>query len=137
MVPFVTVSMVALVSANVPVFPFGDCALIRITAANGFTRCVGKGELIEIYRAIDVENDAAGILANRLGLLLCQRDVLIDDLHRALGDGALLFPFERLDDGFMHIVRDFGPTFQRMEELGFLPIWEDKWLWGHQAYQKS
>jgi SAM-dependent methyltransferase len=36
-----------------------------------------------------------------------------------------------------HIVRDFGPTFRRMEELGFVPIWEDKWLWGHQAYRKS
>jgi SAM-dependent methyltransferase len=36
-----------------------------------------------------------------------------------------------------HIVRDFGPTFKRMQELGFVQVWRDEWLWGHQVFQKS
>ena len=35
-----------------------------------------------------------------------------------------------------HIVRDFAPTLQRMAELGFVEIWRDEWLWGHQAFEK-
>jgi SAM-dependent methyltransferase len=36
-----------------------------------------------------------------------------------------------------HIVRDFGPTIERMNALGFVEVWRDKWLWGHQAFRKS
>lgn len=36
-----------------------------------------------------------------------------------------------------HIVRDIRPTFQRMRELGFVQIWQDEWLWGHQAFRKT
>ena len=36
-----------------------------------------------------------------------------------------------------HIVQDFGPTFVRMRALGFVQVWQDEWLWGHQVFQKS
>ena len=36
-----------------------------------------------------------------------------------------------------HIVQDFGPTFARMQALGFVQVWQDEWLWGHQVFQKS
>src|SRR5262245_49834658 len=58
-----------------------------------------EGNLVVTHRAIDIEEDAAGILANGLGLLFGQRDVALDDLHRALGDGPFLLPFERRENG--------------------------------------
>jgi SAM-dependent methyltransferase len=36
-----------------------------------------------------------------------------------------------------HIVQDFGPTFERMTVLGFIEVWRDEWLWGHQVFQKA
>ena len=36
----------------------------------------------------------ADILADRLRLLLCQRDILIDDLHRALRDRPFFLLFQ-------------------------------------------
>ena len=36
-----------------------------------------------------------------------------------------------------HIVRDFEPTFERLRSLGFIEVWRDTWLWGHQAFQKA
>lgn len=35
-----------------------------------------------------------------------------------------------------HVVRDFTPTFERMRELGLVEVWQDKWFWGHRAFQK-
>ncbi len=35
-----------------------------------------------------------------------------------------------------HIVQDFGPTFEHMRALGFVEVWRDEWLWGHQVFQK-
>ncbi len=35
-----------------------------------------------------------------------------------------------------HIVLDFRPTFRRLAELGFVEVWRDDWLWGHQVFQK-
>ncbi len=40
------------------------------------------------------------------------------------------------DDRPQHIVRDFEPVFQRLSALGFVQVWEDEWLWGHQVFQK-
>ncbi len=39
-------------------------------------------------------------------------------------------------DSLEHIAQDFGPMFERMKSLGFQEVWQDKWLWGHQAFQK-
>ncbi len=36
-----------------------------------------------------------------------------------------------------HIATDFEPAFERLAELGFSLLWEDRWLWGHRAYQKG
>jgi SAM-dependent methyltransferase len=64
----------------------------------------------------------------------------VEALWKSLKPGGFLFGRfgDELDEQQpQHIVQDFGPTFRRMEELGFVPFWEDKWLWGHQAYRKS
>jgi hypothetical protein len=31
---------------------------------------------------------------------------------------------------------DFAPTFHKLDELGFVEVWRDEWLWGHQVFQK-
>jgi hypothetical protein len=52
--------------------------------------------------------------------------------------GVLLARIHAEDDAERphHIVRDFGPTFARMEALGFAETWRDGWLWGHQLFEK-
>lgn len=35
-----------------------------------------------------------------------------------------------------HIIQDFKPTFEHLQKLGFVQIWEDDWLWGHVVFQK-
>ena len=74
---------------------------------HGLARGLLEAELVVADGAIHIENDAAGVLADGLRLVLRQGDVLLDDLHRAGGDGALLLAFERIEDGLMHVVRDF------------------------------
>lgn len=62
------------------------------------------------------------------------------DLWRSLKPGGFLFGrfnTEGDEDSPQHIVKDFGPTFQSMRELGFVQVWQDEWLWGHQVFQKS
>ena len=66
-----------------------------------------KGGLIKTYGAVDIKNDAARVLANGLRFVARQRDILVDNLHRALGDGALLFLLERSEDGLVHVFGDF------------------------------
>ncbi|MGE5443960.1 MAG: class I SAM-dependent methyltransferase [Ignavibacteriales bacterium] len=64
----------------------------------------------------------------------------VEELWKALRPGGFLlgrFHSEPNDDRAGHIVRDFGPTFERMKELGFVEVWRDEWLWGHQVFQKS
>jgi hypothetical protein len=34
--------------------------------------------------------------------------MLVNDLHRILGDGALLLIFQRGENGLMHVVGNFG-----------------------------
>jgi 2-polyprenyl-3-methyl-5-hydroxy-6-metoxy-1,4-benzoquinol methylase len=60
-------------------------------------------------------------------------------LHRALKPGGLLFARIHAEEDAnrpQHIARDFAPTFARMQELGFVEIWRDTWLWGHQLFEK-
>jgi 2-polyprenyl-3-methyl-5-hydroxy-6-metoxy-1,4-benzoquinol methylase len=60
-------------------------------------------------------------------------------LWQALKPGGLLFARIRAEedaDRPQHIVRDFGPTFARMCELGLIQTWQDSWLWGHQLFEK-
>jgi 2-polyprenyl-3-methyl-5-hydroxy-6-metoxy-1,4-benzoquinol methylase len=63
----------------------------------------------------------------------------VEDLGRAMKPGAYLFARLQADsneDRPLHIVKDFGPVFTRLAELGFKEVWRDDWVWGHIAFQK-
>jgi hypothetical protein len=64
----------------------------------------------------------------------------VEHLWRALKPGGFLFAriaVEPDEDRPQHIVQDFGPTFERLQALGFVEAWRDEWLWGHQVFRKS
>jgi mycofactocin glycosyltransferase len=64
----------------------------------------------------------------------------IDELHRAIKPGGFLFGrfHAEIDESHpQHIVLDFTPMFARLGELGFVEVWRDEWLWGHQVFQKQ
>jgi len=61
-------------------------------------------------------------------------------LGECLLPGGILFGrfhSEEDEDRPQHIAMDFQETFRQLEECGFREIWRDRWLWGHQAFQKS
>ena len=41
-------------------------------------------------------------------LFFRQRDVLVNDLHRGLGDRSFLLLFQRVEDGLVDVVGNFG-----------------------------
>jgi SAM-dependent methyltransferase len=64
---------------------------------------------------------------------------VVQQLWRAMKPGGLLFAriHAAIDPSHpQHIVEDFGPTFARMEQLGFIEKWCDRALWGHVLFQK-
>ncbi len=64
---------------------------------------------------------------------------VVQQLWRAMKPGGLLFAriHAAIDPSHpQHIVEDFGPTFARMEQLGFMEKWCDRALWGHVLFQK-
>jgi SAM-dependent methyltransferase len=64
----------------------------------------------------------------------------VEKLWDALKPGGFLYgriSAEPDEDRPQHIVHDFEPTFERMRALGFVEVWRDEWLWGHQVFQKS
>ena len=64
----------------------------------------------------------------------------VDKLWKVLRPGGLLFGrfhTEPDDNRPLHIVQDFKQTFSRFRELGFLELWQDEWLWGHQVFRKT
>lgn len=64
----------------------------------------------------------------------------IEQLWRSLEPGGILlarFYTNPKDTRPQHIVREFAPTLERMAELGFVEVWRDDWLWGHQAFKKT
>jgi 2-polyprenyl-3-methyl-5-hydroxy-6-metoxy-1,4-benzoquinol methylase len=64
----------------------------------------------------------------------------VEKLWRALRPGGFLYAriaAEPDEDRPQHIVQDFGPTFERMQQLGLMEVWRDDWLWGHQVFQKT
>jgi len=67
-----------------------------------------KSNLIEGDGAIDVKDDAAGILADRLRFAFGEFNVLLDNLQRILRDGAFLLIFERAQNGGLNVVWNFG-----------------------------
>ncbi len=63
----------------------------------------------------------------------------VEEIGQAVKPGGFLFA--RLHAEFdaqrpQHIVEDFGPTFERLHGLGFVEVWRDEWLWGHQVFRK-
>jgi 2-polyprenyl-3-methyl-5-hydroxy-6-metoxy-1,4-benzoquinol methylase len=63
----------------------------------------------------------------------------VEKLWNALKPGGFLYGRISADpdeDRPQHIVDDFAPTFARMHALGFVRVWRDEWLWGHQVFQK-
>ena len=89
-----------------------DGVLAEVTPFGGF----GDGEaggffevdLVESDWGIDVEQDATCVLADGLGFLFGELDILLDDFHRGLGDATGFFTFEGREDGALNIVGDFG-----------------------------
>lgn len=64
----------------------------------------------------------------------------VKTLWKALKPGGFLYARispEADEDRPQHIVHDFEPTFECMRALGFIEVWRDEWLWGHQVFQKS
>jgi hypothetical protein len=60
-------------------------------------------------------------------------------LSTSLKSGGFLFGrfgTEIDEDQPQHIVKDFGPTFRRLQELGCARVWQDEWLWGHRVFPK-
>ena len=69
--------------------------------------CFFEMDLVKSNRALEVEDDAAGILADGLGFLSGQLDVALDDFHRRLRDRSLFFVFQRLDNRLVDVIGDF------------------------------
>lgn len=64
----------------------------------------------------------------------------VDGIAASLKPGGFLMGrFEPAADAKhpQHIVLDFGPTFDRLNELGLVEAWRDEWLWGHRVFRKS
>lgn len=64
----------------------------------------------------------------------------VDRLSDAIRPGGYLYAriaAEPDEDRPQHIVQDFEPTFRRLDARGFVRVWQDDWLWGHQVFQKS
>jgi 2-polyprenyl-3-methyl-5-hydroxy-6-metoxy-1,4-benzoquinol methylase len=64
----------------------------------------------------------------------------VEQLWAALKPGGFLYAriaAESDEDRPQHIVQDFAPTLERLRELGFVQVWQDEWLWGHQVFQKT
>ena len=63
----------------------------------------------------------------------------VEKLSSVLRPGGFLFgrfSAEPNEDRPLHVVQDFEPSFRRLSELGFVQVWQDDWLWGHQVFQK-
>lgn len=64
----------------------------------------------------------------------------VDAIANTLVPGGFLFgrfAAEQDANHPQHIVQDFSPVFDRLHELGFIEVWRDRWLWGHQAFRKE
>ena len=71
---------------------------------------------------------------------IAEPEKAVEPIARALRPGGILFgrfSAEPDVDHPSHITYDFGPTFNRLAELGLEECWRDEWLWGHQAFRKA
>ena len=75
-----------------------------------------------------------------LSYVVAKHLAAVESLGKALKPRGIIFGrfhTDEDDDRGQHIVRDFGPTFRKLESLGFEQVWEDDWLWGHKAFQRT
>lgn len=64
----------------------------------------------------------------------------VDQLNTTLKPGGFLFARLAADDDDdrpQHIIHDFTPALERLRALGFVEVWCDEWLWGHQVFRKA
>lgn len=64
----------------------------------------------------------------------------VGTLYRALKPGGFLFGrfhAEHDEDRPQHVTLDFDPTFETLAAHGFVEVWRDEWLWGHQVFRKA
>lgn len=64
---------------------------------------------------------------------------VVRQLSESLKPGGFLFGrfgVEDDEDQPQHIVHDFADTLDAVKQVGFAPVWQDEWLWGHQVFQK-
>ncbi len=64
----------------------------------------------------------------------------VDLLYDWLKPGGFVygrFASEVDRDRPQHIIHNFQPVFDRFAELGFIEVFRDEWLWGHQVFQKT
>jgi len=70
---------------------------------------------------------------------LCDPAEAVESLSNVLKPGGFLFGRfggEPNEDRPLHVIQDFEPSFRRLRELGFVEVWRDEWLWGHQVFRK-
>jgi 2-polyprenyl-3-methyl-5-hydroxy-6-metoxy-1,4-benzoquinol methylase len=63
----------------------------------------------------------------------------VQTISRALKPQGFLmgrFHAELDEDRPHHVTLDFSPTFRALEALGFVEVWRDEWLWGHQIFSR-
>jgi 2-polyprenyl-3-methyl-5-hydroxy-6-metoxy-1,4-benzoquinol methylase len=90
-------------------------------------RCELPGEYFDFITAMDVFEHLSDPVE------------AVEKLWNALKPGGFLYgriSAEDDEDRPQHIVHDFEPTFERMRALGFVEVWRDDWLWGHQVFRK-
>ena len=64
----------------------------------------------------------------------------VDQIAKSMVPGGFLFGRFHAEpdaDRPHHIIHDFGPTLERLHQLGFVEVWRDEWLWGHQVFRKG
>jgi 2-polyprenyl-3-methyl-5-hydroxy-6-metoxy-1,4-benzoquinol methylase len=104
-----------------------------------FARRGLSGHFLDLNRAALPTTSFDMILAMDVFEHLADPVATAERLWRALRPGGLLFARIQVEDAGthpQHIVRDFGPTFARLQELGLVQTWQDTWLWGHQLFEK-
>jgi hypothetical protein len=57
-------------------------------------------------------------------------------LWQGVDKGRLSAEEFQQEDRPHHVTLDFNPTFRALESLGFVEVWRDERLWGHQIFSR-
>jgi 2-polyprenyl-3-methyl-5-hydroxy-6-metoxy-1,4-benzoquinol methylase len=98
-----------------------------------------RGELIDL-KVLELPRNAFDVITTMdVFEHLADPVEAVDQLAAALRPRGHIFgrfAAEEDPERPQHIVFDFEPTFRRLTTLGFVEVWRDHWLWGHQVFQK-